>query len=439
MNDNRLTRYKGRAALRKITTVPACRSCGWSSCLPFGNVGVRQSADGISSYAGLATCGRIWLCPVCNAKVMARRALDIGAALTWSSDKELQVIWGSLTCQHDASSDLAQLLEIQQSAWRHVMNSKIWRQYNATAQITRPTEATQRNADRARLRKVLTDPNTTEDQREQARELLATLPRIVSDEPSYDVIDTGEKGRVGYIRAAEITIGSNGWHPHFHPVIFFRGTKREAQTFADQIVAKWVEGVKKAGGKAGIVGAQQLKAIPRDKAYYLLAGYATKATYDAAQFALEIAWSQGKSGRKRAKATTSHWNLLASIALGLADEAERWLDLEAATHGHRMITWSRGLRNFVGLMTEQTDEEIAAEELGTEEDTICFITGNGWQLVRDNPALMNVILTTLTESGWGALRELLNATGVEWVSPEALKDPTSPYYVPKVADRPTGR
>jgi hypothetical protein len=49
MNDNRLTRYKGRNTLRKFSSVKRCRECGWAVVTQEG-VGVRFS-NGVSAFA----------------------------------------------------------------------------------------------------------------------------------------------------------------------------------------------------------------------------------------------------------------------------------------------------------------------------------------------------------------------------------------------------
>jgi len=365
-----------------------CYDCGRE---PNGQgVAIRQTDDAVG-FAGLVSCGRIWLCPVCNAKVMARRAVEIGAVLVWAESQGFHVIWGSLTCQHDRSSDLSALLEIQREAWRHVVQSRTWsKQNNATAMVAHSHDETCDH-----------DCNRKKDT------VLLSTP-----------------GRVGYIRASEITVSqAHGWHPHFHPLIFFRGTKRAAQAFAGEVVALWVDGVKSAGGFAQHHGAQQLRVITN--AYEALSGYVTKSTYDAARLPLELVWSQGKTARRgRVAKTVPHWTLLAEVDLDLVDggrgaglEAPHlWSELEEATHLHRMIAWSRGLRTFAGLGDERTDEEIAEEEIGTADDTVALITPDGWRTIRDLPAVLALLLATLEVSGAPALRSLLDAHGVEYLT-----------------------
>lgn len=377
---NRSVRYLARFALNRVSTVKGCRDCGRVSIVgnvvaggpdlfteptkpSAGAVGVRaMDVDGktVAGYAGLATCGRIWLCPVCNAKVMARRSLEIGLVLAWAHANGLRVVWGSLTAWHTRTDRLVDLLDIQRAAWRSVVNSKTWRSWG--------------RGDRS-------------------------------------------SSRVGYIRAAEITYGDNGWHPHFHPIILVEGSRADAQVVAQWMQRAWVQGVRAAGGSAEAEGgAQRLEVLEPGEADEKLAAYVTKATYAAtSNLPLEAVWSQSKTGRGRVKGTAAHWALLEGITQGLADDVARWWELEDATNGHRMITWSRDLRKLAGVGEEVQDEVLAAEEVGNVRDTVCYITPKGWRSVRERPALQGMILDVLEQGGWLGLRDFLDANDVEWV------------------------
>jgi len=351
VNDNRLGRHKGRAALRMISKVKACRDCGRVTVSASGEVGVRLS-DGRAGYAGLATCGRIWLCPVCNSKIMARRALEIAVALAWAHAEGHWVIWGSLTTWHNASSRLRPLLDVQRAGWRRIVQSRRW----AETRSLRP----------------------------------------------------------GYIRAAEITVGVNGYHPHFHPLVLWAGTESAGRDLAGRMVADWIEGVTRAGGKAGGRGAQQLELLEPERAYSAMAGYLTKAQYDPRKLGLEAVWSQSKTGTGRVHGTESHWSLLNRIAQGDPDAVDQWHEIETATKGHRAITWSRGLRDLAGVGAEAADETVAAEETGTLEDTVCYLTADGWRSIRDAPTITAGLLRVLETGGWAALRLYLDEFGIEY-------------------------
>lgn len=432
-NANRRTRFTGRAALRSITNDRRCKHCGYESVLPGGHVGLRKTDDGVVGYAGLATCGKIWLCPVCNAKVMAKRAMEIGAVLLWADQNDLKVIWGSLTSRHSIADKLDHLIGLQTHAWRTIVSQRWWKDENATKRVPHECQAN-----------YATCNNVCNFDHLHAADAGCEYQCIKQFDTEWP--DAAE-GRVGYIRAAELTVGANGWHPHFHPIIFYNGTTEEAEWHAADIVGEWVEAVRSLGGEAQADGSQQLKVLEGIAVFEALTGYVTKATYEAGfdfakngkakTMALEPVWSQGKDGNfktkkkgrtGRVKGTVSHWSLLVGIAQGLADEVDRWHELEDATRGHRMITWSRGIRAFAGVGVEKDDEAIAAEEVGSKEDTVCIITATGWETVRETPDVMAMILDVLEEHGWDAVATLLDHFGIDYATAENLADTTDTMH-----------
>ena len=388
MNDTRTQRMVARSWLNRLSSVGRCRDCGRTTITGHGMVGVRSSTlNGrtTAGFAGVATCGRIWLCPVCNAKVMGQRALDLGLVMAWAAAQGYRVIWGALTVRHKRDAALADLLDVQRTAWRSVVQSKTW--------------------------------------------------------SSRGPKGTGE--RIGYVRAAELTDGVNGWHPHFHPVILFDGTRAAASAFASEVEAAWIAGAAKAGAVAKSV-AQMLTVLEPGESgdwvheYVTKSGYSMTRTETTAKLAIETVWSQSKDGRRRAPEdgsqmggegaakTAAHWTLLDAAHDGDKRARARWRELEKATKGHRMLMWSRGLRKMAGISTpDQTDEELAAKVVGTVEDTVCFITSDGWRAVRKRPTLAARILNVVEADGWPALRALLTAEGIGW---QTMDEYTSVKY-----------
>lgn len=418
-DNNRLARYKGRAALRNITENVRCFDCGRRSVLPGGNVELRRNSDGVAGFAGLFTCGKVWLCPVCNSKVMARRALEIGCALAWAHSQGLHVIWGSLTCRHTSQTALIESVSVQRAGWKALVSSHTWRTANATSRV-----AHLEHSDRCPWVCNFADAHVCGP--DAGCEYACT--RVYDTVQKMNSIGNPAGGRVGYIRAAELTIGANGFHPHFHPLILFRGTEQEAEWFAADVVSEWVLGVENSGGEAQRDGAQQLKVVSGAAVYEALTGYVTKSTYNYAGLALEAVWSQGKTGRGRVRGTVAHWTLLAAIEQGLSDEAGQWLELEEAMNGHRMITWSRGLRDFAGLNDEEDDATIAAKDIGSKDDAVIVITAAGWVGLRDNPVGLSMVLDVLSEHGWEKLGVLLDFLGIEWVTVDDLADVGDPVH-----------
>ena len=128
-------------------------------------ISIWRSAEFQSAhYKGLQTCGSVWSCPVCSAKISERRRIELGAAIAIHKAKGGDVLLLTLTNRHDRRDDLGELIHGQAEALRRFM---------------RGTKAAKGWFD--------------------------------------------ELGSIGTIRAMEVTHGdANGWHPHYHILVFVK-------------------------------------------------------------------------------------------------------------------------------------------------------------------------------------------------------------------------
>ncbi|MBC7773828.1 MAG: protein rep, partial [Phycisphaerae bacterium] len=118
-----------------------------------------------TSYAGLQTCGSVWACPVCSAKIAERRRVEIIAAMAAHKAAGGVVNMLTLTAPHQRADNLRDLLAKQAVA----------------------------------------------------------LKFFFKDFSAKTVFK--EMGVIGQIRALEVTHGrlstfNNGWHPHYHILQF---------------------------------------------------------------------------------------------------------------------------------------------------------------------------------------------------------------------------
>jgi hypothetical protein len=111
-------------------------------------------------YCGLVTCGSVWMCPICAAKVSERRRVELGQALAaWK--KQGGSTWlSTLTFSHQPHENLVELKAKLADALRRFQGG-----------------AAAKN-------------------------------------------DKDQFGVVGQVRALEVTHGGNGWHPHIHQLLF---------------------------------------------------------------------------------------------------------------------------------------------------------------------------------------------------------------------------
>ena len=335
----RFDRWEARGFLWKESSLDRVRGCGRFSIRPDGIVQVRD--NGVSAgFAGLASCGSIHACPVCNSKIQATRRLELGVMIATADSQGLVMAFGAKTLRHHAGQPLASLWPLQSDLWRAVTVDKSVR----------------------RLRK--------------------------------------EMGFVGYARAAETTIGLNGWHPHIHPTYFFSNIPRTIQLLSDLQAAEtsaWINKAGRVGLDAPLSEAQHLHIVTGAGAAEQLGDYFTKAGH---QFGDSVAWdmtsTQTKTGRRWAK-TVTPWVLLAGARAGDADALDLWHEYEKASKGKRVLTYSRGLRRRFGLDVEATDEEIADAEIGTKDDALFEVMD--WEPVRRNPRLGAGILAAARSGG----------------------------------------
>ena len=153
-------RYAQRQVLWDMSRIERVRKCGR---VPTGEGVTVVDHAGVAHYAGLTTCGSIWACPVCSAKIRAGRAEEIAAgAASW--DQAVNSVYMiTLTAPHDMGMKLSALLPVIADSFRKVISGRAWLKVKAVA------------------------------------------------------------GVAGTIRSIEITHGANGWHPHLHVLVFCRG------------------------------------------------------------------------------------------------------------------------------------------------------------------------------------------------------------------------
>ena len=76
----------------------------------------KSKSHGTASYGGLQTCGSVWTCPICAAKIAERRRLEIQAAMAQHRAQGGEVHLLTLTTPHTRFDVLDELLERQAKA-----------------------------------------------------------------------------------------------------------------------------------------------------------------------------------------------------------------------------------------------------------------------------------------------------------------------------------
>ena len=299
-------------------------------------VAVERHPKGYAYATGLQTCGSVWACPICSFKIRMKRAAELAVAIATHQARGGTVLLLTLTTQHSFGESLDEVWSAVQESWAYMTGHY-------------------------RYRKL--------------RDRLG----------------------IGFVRAVEVMHGYNGWHPHLHVLLFVdtpvdpfdnRDDYVEiARTFHDLWVKRMAERhCRDVRSSYGV----DLQVVKGDGAEGV-GMYCTKAGF-------EVALADGKEGRT---STSRHPFAIAYDAVETGDMADINLFREwvKGSHGRRMWSWSKGLRDKLGLGDDKTDEELASEAEESIEQ-ICTMSPKLWrQIVRTRIGLRALFLTVLDDGG----------------------------------------
>ena len=288
-----------------------------------GNVGVAMGLNGMASFRGLLSCGSVWICPVCSAKITERRSIELSNGIKALHDMGGEVYFGTFTVPHTHGQPLKELLDGFQAAWRRMVASRAYKQL----------------MDRA--------------------------------------------GSRGTVRGLEFTYGVNGWHPHIHALFFTMDCSLSVSEFRRSLYALWEKAVRAVGIGETSADAFDLRA-GRSASKRVLGAYVAGATGAKQSWGLEreVAKAPGKRGKgdsyspfdflrviRDAEESGGNKDLIRNEIRGHSDESKvplteeqarrLFLEYGVATRGLRQLVWSRGLRDWLELGEELTDKEIA--------------------------------------------------------------------------------
>ena len=214
-----------------------------SSCgRPIGSgdllVSVGDGGDGkrLAAFEGHETCSSAWVCPVCSAKIRARRGAEVHEGLErWFSGEGHSALLVTVTERHHRGDSLDRLLKGMSNAWRRVVGSRKYRRFKEA------------------------------------------------------------NGVIGYIRALEITYGGNGFHPHHHMLLLVDGVVNEAvaEALRRLLLKLWSCSLGAEGLAVPNEHAVDVKPIGRDW-QRVAADYVTKIVEG---FSAEVTGAENKSAR----------------------------------------------------------------------------------------------------------------------------------------------
>lgn len=173
----RVQRYQDRVISGKILGGRQ-RDCG-CKCIDKAGAAVMQK-EGKMYISGVSTCSSVWTCPVCSNKINEVRSRDVSLLLNYYLKSSYSLAMVTLTSQHNQ--------------WE-------------TCQIVKHRE-------------------------------LNSFNKMIASRKYKDLCK--QYNFEGYIRALEVTIGNNGWHPHIHLAIVLNNTQEALEEFSNSVVQLWV-------------------------------------------------------------------------------------------------------------------------------------------------------------------------------------------------------
>lgn len=270
-------------------------------------------------YAGLSRCSSVWLCPVCAAKIAERRRAELVAAVATAKAMGWQVMLMTCTVPHGLGDDVGSMLDQMLKAWRKMTDSRKGKE----------------------LRKL------------------------------FDLRGT--------IRTLEVTDGQNGFHPHFHALLFI-GSKFSSESVQAGFLPLWQD----ACVKAGLPCPSDYRGLRVDDGSWA-AKYASK-------WGLEDEMVRGHMKTSKGYSGVTPWDMLRDILQNCSQRSEQRFRLYAAAFkGRRQLYWSNGLKAKLGVEVI-TDEELVA----IEEETayvLAEFTVEQWRIVlatRTESALLDI-------------------------------------------------
>jgi hypothetical protein len=326
-NEGRRRIFGLHATAARIMPEERVATCGRKAI--FGHVDIRCGDR--ASYGGVETCGSVWMCPKCASRIAEHRRQEIRALADKHCRKGGSIYMAAFTIPHHAWQRVADLKKAVASSWSKVIAGSGWKKAIATAAC------------------------------------------------------------IGGVRALEITVGRNGWHPHLH-CVFFLEKDADAAEFGIFLFERWARIVARSGfGECN----PDIWRFEKAANYDAVTDYVVKGNFD-----MELTRGHMKLAKGGGR---SPWQLLADAREG--DNRAVWLFREFATafKGARQLTW------FGDLREARSDLELAAtEEPGK---VIGRIHRDIFKLIWRRGLACDV-LEAAERGGWSSVLEFLEGEGI---------------------------
>jgi hypothetical protein len=271
-------------------------------------------------YAGLCTCGSVWMDPICAAKISERRRDECTRGMVRMNDLEFPMFMMTNTIKHGRYDDLGKLLagflDAHHGLWKNWAGRAVKKDF----------------------------------------------------------------GIIGTIRALEVTWGyGTGWHPHVHEILFAGQHFVEEDELADRLWKAW----KTETSRVGLAVNRKAFDFNRTKGaaqdYMTKFGRAPIKT----PWGVEHEVSKAHIKQSRVSGRFSPFGLLLGVYEGHSELVPVFREYATYFKGKRQVHWSKGLKAMLLDEEEKTDKELAAERV-EEAVLLGRLTREQWHAVLGN-------------------------------------------------------
>jgi len=290
-------------------------------------------------YRNLIVCGMPWVCPVCAARITEYRRIEVAQAVRGIAARCVLVTY---TVQHQSEERLLTVRRALQDAYTFMWSGRWADDFN------------------------------------------------------------DEWGVQGTIKALEDTYGKNGFHPHFHSLMFLNTdatTHELEQQFTNALRGRWQQVLARYGRCASWENGLTVKIVYSDIAEYVAKMGHEPIDEPGWDIAREVAKGPSKMGKVHG--LTPNQMLLESYRGHFVYE-RIWLEHVEGTRNCKQIRWSPGLREMAGLPGEEKSEKQMAETLPDGYELFAQFSRTMWSFFLDQ----NVTGEILQIAGRGDIEAL---------------------------------
>jgi hypothetical protein len=334
-SENLLRRYVRQQTARKHSESPELANC-LRAIIPGRDCVEVHGGGGRAHFRNLQTCNRVWICPVCAAKITERRRRALAEGL---EALKLYPVMITVTSAHTAQTRLGEQFRAMAAAWRGMVSGKLWIAFKA-------------------------------------------------------VYGVGE-----WVRSAEITTSRvNGWHTHFHILLLLERPlgSDDLELMQADARRRWLAALASRGLTASFERGLTLIAGNDALALYI-AKFGHEPSDETKRAVLndsgwtiahEVTKSPVKTGRTDDKGVT-HYTPFELLDLIAGDDSElaawarqSWREYQAATKGHRQLVTSRGFPVDLTADPEPGESDDTGEESVLAELLAELPRSDWWALLR---------------------------------------------------------